>query len=72
MARGKIKRIFAERGYGFIRLEDNSEVFFHRSSVKDTAFESLAEGQEVEVQVQSAARGPRASEVKPVQEQSRT
>jgi len=32
---GKVKTFFKEKGYGFIQLDDNQEVFFHVSSVSE-------------------------------------
>lgn len=46
MAQGIIKKIIAERGFGFIQQSDGSEIFFHRSQVAGS-FESLREGQSV-------------------------
>ncbi len=34
---GKIKRIVAERGFGFITGEDGTDYFFHRSGLALTA-----------------------------------
>ena len=33
MAEGTIKKIVADRGFGFISAEDGKEYFFHRSAV---------------------------------------
>ncbi|MEE2610552.1 MAG: cold shock domain-containing protein [Acidobacteriota bacterium] len=40
------------------------EHFFHRSSVRGSVFELLREGQRVEFTVEESAKGPRAGEVK--------
>lgn len=61
---GTIKKIIADRGFGFIRTEDGKEVFFHRSGLQGLAFESLQEGQPVDFDLEDAARGPRASNVR--------
>lgn len=44
---GTIKKLIADRGFGFIAQDDGSELFFHRSQVTGGAFESLQEGQRV-------------------------
>jgi len=62
---GTVKKIIADRGFGFIRGEDGKEVFFHRSGLQGLVFESLREGQAVEFDLEDAARGPRASNVRP-------
>ncbi len=47
MARGTIKKLIGDRGFGFIAQEDGSEIFFHRSQVLGNGFDSLREGQAV-------------------------
>ncbi len=57
MARGTIKRLVRDRGFGFIRGEGMTEdLFFHRSAVKDINFEDLDEGESVDFEVE---RDPR-------------
>ena len=65
MSRGTVKKIIADRGFGFIRSEDGREIFFHRSGLQGIVFESLQEGQAVDFDLEEAARGPRASNVRP-------
>jgi CspA family cold shock protein len=67
--KGTIKRLFKDRGFGFIRAEDGREIFFHRTAIVGTVFESLTEGQSVEFDVEknprdSRAKGPRAVNVR--------
>jgi cold shock protein len=68
MPQGTIKKIVADRGFGFISGEQG-EVFFHHSTVADAAFDDLSEGQVVEYEVDQAGggqgKGPRAASVKP-------
>ena len=47
MPKGTIKALM-ERGYGFIKTEDETELFFHRSVLEGVEFNSLSVGQEVE------------------------
>ncbi len=47
MPKGTIRRLM-DRGYGFIKIEQEDDLFFHRSDVEGVKFESLSEGQEVE------------------------
>lgn len=47
MARGTIKKLVSDRGFGFIAQEDGTEIFFHRSQVQGGGFDSLREGQGV-------------------------
>ncbi len=66
---GTIKRLMKDRGFGFIKAEDGREIFFHRTAVNSTDFESLTEGQSVEFDVEknpkdSRTKGPRAVNVR--------
>lgn len=63
---GKIKRINADRGFGFIGCESGDDVFFHSSSVAENGFNLLREHQEVTFETESSPRGPRACDVRPV------
>ena len=47
MPQGTIKKIIADKGFGFIGNE-NKDVFFHRSAVEGGAFEDLREGDTVD------------------------
>ena len=47
MPKGTIRRL-NERGYGFIKTEDETDLFFHRNDLEGVEFNSLNEGQEVE------------------------
>ena len=64
---GSIKKIVQDRGFGFIRPERGPDVFFHCSTVQGGAFEALAEGQEVDYELEDGGtkggKGPRASTV---------
>jgi CspA family cold shock protein len=65
MATGTIKRIVAERGFGFIASDDTTEYFFHRSAVESPLdFDRLRGGEKVEFQVENSPKGPRASRVR--------
>ena len=47
MPKGTIKTL-TDRGFGFIKTEDGTELFFHRNEIEGMEFDSLREGQEVE------------------------
>jgi cold shock protein len=64
MPNGTIARLLIDKGFGFIRDEGGIEHFFHRSSVRGAVFELLREGQSVEFQVEDSAKGPRAGDVR--------
>jgi CspA family cold shock protein len=63
---GTIKKVVAERGFGFIAAEDGKDYFFHRDSL-DAAldFDRLVGGERVEFEIESSPKGPRASRVRP-------
>ena len=64
MTRGKVKWFNDTKGYGSIELQDGStDVFVHFSSIEMEGFRTLAEGQEVEFEVQSGERGSFATNV---------
>ena len=47
MAKGTIRRLM-DRGFGFIKTEQDTDLFFHRNELEGVEFYSLREGQEVE------------------------
>lgn len=57
MAKGPIVRMIRDRGFGFVRTEDGSEIFMHHSSLAPGVFDSLQEGREVEFDIQDDPRG---------------
>lgn len=67
MHKGKIKKLVRDRGFGFIADTDGREVFFHQSSILETAFTALSEDQQVEFEVENSDKGPRATNVRVVQ-----
>jgi cold shock protein len=70
MAKGVIKKIVTDRGFGFIAGEQQ-DVFFHHSTVAERGFDQLQIGQAVEYEIESdeerrSGKGPRAASVTPV------
>ena len=63
MAEGAIKRL-TDRGFGFINDGSAKDLFFHCSSVSETPFEQLQEGQRVSYEVKQGPRGPAAENVR--------
>ena len=64
-ATGKVERLLVGQSYGFIRLHDRREVFFHRADVcEDTPFNGLQIGDLVAFElIVDAVSGPRAIRV---------
>jgi CspA family cold shock protein len=63
MARGKVKWFNDAKGFGFIAQETGEDVFVHFSAIQMDGFKTLAEGQDVEFEVQSGAKGLHAANV---------
>jgi len=63
MPQGTIKKLVADRGFGFI-AGDRGELFFHHSEVKEGSFDDLSEGQVVEYEVGQGRKGPCATSVR--------
>jgi CspA family cold shock protein len=63
MPQGTIKKLIAEKGFGFIAGE-RGELFFHHSALEGTTIESLSEGQAVTYEEGRGPKGPRAESVK--------
>jgi CspA family cold shock protein len=58
-----VKWFNAEKGYGFISVEDGNDVFVHFSAIQGEGFKTLEEGQAVEFEITEGNRGPQASNV---------
>lgn len=65
---GRVVKLFADDGYGFIETASGEEVYFHRNSVVNGHFGKLKEGDEVRVEfaVNESEKGPQATTVKPI------
>lgn len=63
MLQGKVKWFNAEKGFGFIEVEGQDDVFVHFSAIQGEGFKTLEEGQEVSFEIVEGARGPQAANV---------
>ena len=63
MPQGTIKKLIADKGFGFIEGE-RGDMFFHHSSVEGTSIEALSVGQAVEYDEGRGPKGPRAENVR--------
>jgi ribosomal subunit interface protein len=61
--KGIVRNIFRDEGYGFITLENGTEVYFHRNAVHDLSFEEMDDGMEVILNVEPGKNGPQATTV---------
>jgi len=62
VSNGRISKLFVGQGYGFIRLTDGREVFFHRTDVREGAsINEFAVGDRVTFELlEDAVSGARA------------
>ena len=64
MTTGTIKKVVADRGFGFITGEDGKDYFFHRNGLQlSLDFDRLAGGEPVEFDIEQSPKGPRANRV---------
>jgi CspA family cold shock protein len=65
VATGTVKKVVADRGFGFITAEDEKEYFFHRGGLDASLdFDRLIGGERVELDVEQSPMGPRANHVR--------
>lgn len=63
MKQGTVKWFNSEKGFGFIEVEGENDVFVHFSAIQGEGFKTLDEGQKVEFEVVDGNRGPQAANV---------
>ena len=63
MKTGTVKWFNAEKGFGFISVEGEDDVFVHFSAIQTDGYKTLEEGQEVEFEVVDGTKGPQAANV---------
>ena len=65
MAQGTVKWFNAEKGYGFITVEEGGQdVFVHYSAIDMSGYKVLEEGQAVVFEVGTGDKGPQAESVR--------
>lgn len=64
LAKGKVKWFNNEKGYGFIRREEEEEdIFVHYSAIAQKGYKTLDEGQDVEFELIKGDKGLQATNV---------
>ena len=63
MKNGTVKWFNAQKGFGFISVEGEDDVFVHFSAINADGYKTLEEGQKVEFDVVDGAKGPQAANV---------
>ena len=62
---GTVKRWVEGRGYGFIEVDGEDDIFVHNTDLDGTYV--LRQGQKVEFDVETTPKGPRARNVKVIE-----
>ena len=60
---GRVKWFNESKGFGFIEQQSGEDVFVHFRSINSEGFKTLAEGQEVQFEVEQGQKGPQAVNV---------
>ena len=63
MKTGVVKWFNNEKGFGFISVEGEGDVFVHFSAITGEGYKSIEEGQSVQFDVVEGAKGPQAANV---------
>jgi len=60
---GTVKWFNAAKGFGFIEVDNGSDVFVHFSAIKSEGFKTLDEGARVQFDIVEGPKGPAADNV---------
>ncbi len=66
MTNGTVKWFNSEKGFGFIKTEEGTDVFVHFSQINKEGFKTLEEGESVTFSVVEGTKGPQAENVTPM------
>lgn len=64
MENGTIKKLVAEKNFGFISYNGEKDLFFHANNLVGVSFNELNEGEAVTFDVEQSEKGPAAVNVK--------
>jgi len=64
-ADGRVSKLFPDQGYGFLETAEGSEIYFHKNSVLNGAFNRLSIGSRVTFAEEEGDKGTQASTVRP-------
>ena len=60
---GNVKCFNAEKGFGFIRTEEEKDIFVHYSQIVQDGYKSLNEGEAVRFEIFESEKGLQAKNV---------
>ena len=64
MEQGKITRLVADRGFGFIHRDgEEKDLFFHATELQGIEFKDLNEGDQVQFEINESPKGMNAVKV---------
>ena len=63
LQKGKVKWFNADKGFGFIERDGQKDIFVHFEDIQMDGYKTLDEGQEVEFEVETTAKGDCARKV---------
>ncbi|MBC7595965.1 MAG: cold shock domain-containing protein [Kineosporiaceae bacterium] len=63
MVQGTVKWFNADKGFGFIAVEGEEDVFVHWSKIKTDGYKTLDDGQSVQFDVVDGPKGREAQDV---------
>ncbi len=63
MKKGTVKWFNEEKGFGFISIEGEDDVFVHFSAINSDGYKTLKEGQSVEFEITQGEKGSQAANV---------
>ena len=66
MVRGTVKWFNADKGYGFLAVDGQDDVFVHWSKIVSDGYKTLEDGQQVDFQIVEGPKGREADAVTPV------
>ena len=66
--KGTVKWFDVKKGFGFIQLEDGSEIFVHYSNISGSVLKVLEDGESVEFEVIEGNKGLQAQNVMKAEE----
>ncbi len=61
--KGKVERVIADKGFGFLRDEAGTERFFHHSQVRNADWAAVKVGDQVQFDPDKGPKGDRAINV---------